>query len=248
MPRPASADGQCPLKPGVLDLQARSWAEYGPNVGAWRLLDILAARRRRFRVLYERHPRRAPTSPAARHSAAGHVVAAHGWGQEIIPAYQTRRPRSADLARCLAPIETATGAAPRAGSARAARPAPRTARCSPKPASSGTPISSTATCPRHPTADGRDRRHPLHHGGERHAALCALRQRARSLHPHPHPASSNWPRSPGRPACLDITVHAHVFGRPFGAIEFARSLALVQADPHAFLTDHDALARTFART
>src|SRR5204863_9817503 len=30
-----------PLKAGVLDLQARSWAEYGPKAGAWRLLDIL---------------------------------------------------------------------------------------------------------------------------------------------------------------------------------------------------------------
>ena len=30
-----------PLKAGVLDLQARSWADYGPKVGAWRLLDIL---------------------------------------------------------------------------------------------------------------------------------------------------------------------------------------------------------------
>ena len=32
-----------PLKPGVLDLQARSWAEYGPKTGSWRLLDLLAA-------------------------------------------------------------------------------------------------------------------------------------------------------------------------------------------------------------
>src|ERR1700687_5666948 len=32
-----------PLKAGVLDLQARSWAEYGPRVGAWRILDLLAA-------------------------------------------------------------------------------------------------------------------------------------------------------------------------------------------------------------
>ena len=30
-----------PLKAGVLDLQARSWADYGPKVGAWRLLEIL---------------------------------------------------------------------------------------------------------------------------------------------------------------------------------------------------------------
>ena len=39
---------------------------------------------------------------------------------------------------------------------------------------------------------------------------------------------SNWPRL-GRPAgCLDITVHAHVFGRPMGAIEFLNSLELVK--------------------
>ena len=30
-----------PLKPGTVDLQARSWAEYGAKVGAWRLLDLL---------------------------------------------------------------------------------------------------------------------------------------------------------------------------------------------------------------
>src|ERR1700744_4879073 len=30
-----------PLKPGTVDLQARSWADYGAKVGAWRLLDLL---------------------------------------------------------------------------------------------------------------------------------------------------------------------------------------------------------------
>jgi ABC-type multidrug transport system fused ATPase/permease subunit len=31
------------LRPGVLDLQGRSWAEYGPKTGAWRILEILDA-------------------------------------------------------------------------------------------------------------------------------------------------------------------------------------------------------------
>jgi len=49
------------------------------------------------------------------------------------------------------------------------------------------------------------------------------------------------------PACLDITVHAHVFGRPMGAIEFARSLALVQRhEGFAWLTEHDELGRMFS--
>src|SRR5271155_1872307 len=30
-----------PLKPGTVDLQARSWSDYGAKVGAWRLLDLL---------------------------------------------------------------------------------------------------------------------------------------------------------------------------------------------------------------
>ena len=30
-----------PLRAGVIDLQARSWAEYGPKTGSWRLLDLL---------------------------------------------------------------------------------------------------------------------------------------------------------------------------------------------------------------
>src|SRR6195952_5873438 len=29
------------LRPGTIDLQARSWADYGAKVGAWRLLDLL---------------------------------------------------------------------------------------------------------------------------------------------------------------------------------------------------------------
>ena len=55
-----------------------------------------------------------------------------------------------------------------------------------------------------------------------------------------------WPGLPPRPACLDVTVHAHVYGRPMGAIEFARSLRAVAEAPAAFLTEHDALGSMFA--
>src|SRR5512133_2538640 len=78
-----------PLKAGVLDLQARSWADYGPKVGAWRLLDILQKLdvRSVFYVsglLAERYPELMKAIVAG-----GHAVAAHGWGQNIIPSYQT---------------------------------------------------------------------------------------------------------------------------------------------------------------
>ena len=90
-----------PLKPGVLDLQARSWAEYGPKIGAWRLLDRLdkagvKAVVYAIGILAERYPAliRAIVEQ-------GHVLAGHGWAQNIIPAYQTAEAEEADIRRCL---------------------------------------------------------------------------------------------------------------------------------------------------
>src|SRR5215831_20146792 len=101
-----------PLRPGVLDLQARSWAEYGPKVGAWRLLDILDRVKLRSvfytsGIVAERYPElmRAIAS-------AGHVVAAHGWSQHIIPSYQNLDEEARDLGRCIVTLEKSVGARP----------------------------------------------------------------------------------------------------------------------------------------
>src|ERR1700751_1963000 len=50
-----------PLKAGVLDLQARSWADYGPRTGSYRPLDLLGAAGLRAvwytsGIVAERHP------------------------------------------------------------------------------------------------------------------------------------------------------------------------------------------------
>ena len=56
-----------------------------------------------------------------------------------------------------------------------------------------------------------------------------------------------WPRLGNRPGCLDITVHAHVFGRPMGALEFLNSLQVARRyGEWAWLTDHCALAALFS--
>src|SRR5260370_2251772 len=91
-----------PLKAGVLDLQARSWAEYGPKVGAWRLLDILERLKIRSvfyvsGIVAERYP-----DLMRAIAAAGHLVAAHGWSQHIIPSYQPAEEEARDLGRCMA--------------------------------------------------------------------------------------------------------------------------------------------------
>ena len=66
------------LKPGTTDLQALSWAAYGANAGAWRLLDVLAARGVRA-VSYVSGVLAGPHAALVCAIAeAGHVVAAHG--------------------------------------------------------------------------------------------------------------------------------------------------------------------------
>ncbi len=101
-----------PLKAGVLDLQARSWAEYGPKVGAWRLLEILERLKVRSvfyvtGILAERYP-----DLMRAIAAAGHEIAAHGWSQHIIPSYQSAEEEAHDLGRCTAILEKAAGQRP----------------------------------------------------------------------------------------------------------------------------------------
>ena len=230
------------LKPGVLDLQARSWAAYGPNAGAWRLLDVLAGAGVRAvfyvsGVLAQRH-----VGLMQAIVAAGHVVAAHGWGQEIIPATQDEASETADLHRCLDALEAASGQRPRGWLSPRCTPSARTTELiaaaglgwhadffdEDLPRLVQTRSGPVVAIPF--TMEVNDMPMSVRYGNEPQAYTATL---ARIL--------EFWPSLRMRPACLDITVHAHVYGRPFGAIEFARSLALVQRDAHAWLTEHDAL-------
>src|SRR5271165_5586120 len=101
-----------PLKPGTIDLQARSWAEYGAKVGAWRLLDLLDQEGVRAvfytsGVVAERYPE-LPAAIAKR----GHAVAAHGWSQGTLPAYLTEDAEAADIARCVQALSQTAGKHP----------------------------------------------------------------------------------------------------------------------------------------
>ena len=233
-----------PLKAGVLDLQARSWAEYGPKVGAWRLLDILQKLdvRAVFYVsglLAERYPELMKAIVAG-----GHGVAAHGWGQNIIPPYQTDEEEARDLERCLKAIGTATGQRPMGWLSPRCTPSSRTSALLAKSGFDWHADFFDSDLPyRHETANGAIAAVPftmevndmplyVRYGAEPEAFTRILER-----------IVGNWPRL-GRPAgCLDITVHAHVFGRPFGAIEFMNCLeAARRYEEWAWLTDHRRLA------
>ncbi len=235
------------LKPGTLDLQARSWADYGVHEGAWRLLDVLSAADTHAvfyisGILAERHP-----TLVRAIADAGHNVAAHGWAQEIIPATQSPEAEQADLARCIAALEAASGHRPSGWLSPRCTPSAHTTEFlaaaglswhaeffdqdlprvvhTPSGAITGVPF----------TMEVNDMPLSVRYGSEPEAYTRTL---ARIL--------NGWPAFASRAACLDVTVHAHVYGRPMGAIEFANSLALLkQHDATVWTTHHNTLAAAF---
>ncbi len=239
-----------PLKPGVLDLPARSWADYGPNVGAWRLLDVLAGAGVRAvfytsGIVAERHARLMQAVVDA-----GHTVAGHSWAQEIIPATQARDDEARDLLRCVEVIESATGHKPRGWLSPRCTPSVHTPELlaaggfvwhadyfdADLPRRFDTPRGSLVAVPF--TMEVNDMPHSVRYGNEP-AAFTATFERI----------VTEWPAPDARPYCLDITVHAHVFGRPFGAIEFEKTLAIARKhSARVWLTDHASLAALYAES
>lgn len=236
------------LRPGVLDLQARSWAEYGPNAGAWRLLDVLAAAKARAvfyvsGILAARYPELMRAI-----ARAGHSIAAHGWAQEIIPATQDEAAERADLDRCIHALESATGQRPRGWLSPRCTPSARTTALLAEaglawhadffdhdlPRIVSTPSGPVIAVPF--TMEVNDMPMSVRYGNPPDVFSGTLKR-----------ILKHWPDLKPRPACLDVTVHAHVFGRPFGCIEFAAAIASVQKNKHAFLTEHDALGAMFGQ-
>jgi peptidoglycan/xylan/chitin deacetylase (PgdA/CDA1 family) len=232
------------LRAGVLDLQARSWAEYGPRVGAWRILDILAETGVRAvfyvsGVLAERYP-----ALMRAIADAGHVVAGHSWGQNIIPATQTPADEARDLERCVTVLTETTGAAPRGWLSPRCTPSRDTTALLAERGFGWHADFFDSDLPRvEPTRSGpivavpftmevNDMPLSVRYGQEPDAFPRLLEK-----------IVAGWPRLGSRPGCIDVTVHAHVFGRPAGALAFIEALDVAKRYAEwAWLTDHAALA------
>ena len=54
--------------------------------------------------------------------------------------------------------------------------------------------------------------------------------------------AGQWQAIGNRPGVLDLTVHAHVFGRPYGLVEFQAAIEAARRHSWAWLADHHRLA------
>jgi peptidoglycan/xylan/chitin deacetylase (PgdA/CDA1 family) len=98
-----------PLPAGVLDTMAISWAAYGVKTGIYRLLDAFDRHRAKASVMVNAViAERAPEAVKAV-ADAGHEVLSHSYAMDVIPALLSDDEERANIARCTALLEKASG-------------------------------------------------------------------------------------------------------------------------------------------
>src|SRR6202158_5319992 len=98
-----------PLPAGVLDTMAISWAAYGVEVGIHRLMDGFARHGAKASVMTNAViAERAPDTVKAI-AERGHEVLSHSYAMDVIPALLSDEDERANIARCTALLEKASG-------------------------------------------------------------------------------------------------------------------------------------------
>lgn len=189
-------------------------------------------------VLAERHP-----DLMQEIVRRGHAIAAHAWSQHIIPAYQTREQELSDLKRCIATLEATSGMRPKGWISPRATPSLDTPALLAKeqiawfvdvfdrdlPYTLQTEAGAITAIPF--TMEVNDFPLLVRYGQEPEAFVRMLKSML-----------DGWSEIGSPFACLDITAHAHVFGRPAGAMAFKSALRLAQQSPLAWMTHHAEIA------
>lgn len=207
-----------PLPAGAFDTQAASWGEYGFRRGIWRLIEVLDRTGINASVFASGClAEYAPDSLRAL-AESGHEVAAHGYSQHVIPALLHPEEEEQDVARCVKVLSEATGTPPRGWLSPRGTPSADTARIvaghgmewfgdvfdEDEPYLLSTPAGALVAIPLKMEVNDL----PLHmrHGNAPRVFLEVFNDTFDAMYDR------------GGDGCfLDVTVHAHVFGRPHGA-------------------------------
>lgn len=232
-----------PLKSGVRDTQAQSYGRYGPKVGAWRALDALD--RLGVRAMCYVSGILADSNPDLLKTIVdrGHTIAAHAWAQNVLPVYQSPEEEERDIARCVEALERNSGMRPRGWVSPRATPSANTAALLAKagftwysdvfdddvPYIEETEHGPIVALPF--STEMAEQPFYLRYGNEPEAYARIVRW-----------LLAGWDKLGDRPYCLDITIHPHLFGRPYGILAFIEALEAAQACSHAWLTTHAEIA------
>jgi len=224
-----------PLPAGHFDTNALSWGNYGVVRGIGRLLDCLARHDIKASVmvsgvLAERHP-----ASIVAIATAGHEIVAHGFAQDVIPATLAEPEVRADIAKTSRALAAAVGDAPKGW-------------ISPR----GTPSTISAQALSEAGylwhGDAFDDDLPYRQRFGEHSIIAIPLTMGVNDLPHVMRYGNSPPefvalfqhnldraRTERGAAMIDVTAHAHVFGRPSGAGAFEAVLELAKASPNVWI-------------
>lgn len=117
-----------PLPPGFVDTNALAWAEYGSRRGMDRLLSVLERRQRRATVMINGVLAERAPDVVRRIADAGHDIAAHSWGMDLMPTMLDETQERDNLVRTTRALASVTGRAPAGWISPRGTPSVRTAR------------------------------------------------------------------------------------------------------------------------
>lgn len=98
-----------PLPPGVLDNMAISWAAYGAKRGIYRLLDAFARHGARASVMVSAILAERTPEAVKAVGDAGHEILSHSYAMDVIPALMTEGEERKNIQRCTALLEKVSG-------------------------------------------------------------------------------------------------------------------------------------------
>jgi len=212
-----------PLGPGIEDLQALSWSDYGNNAGIWRIREVLATAGVHATIFTSGLLAvDAPESLLAM-SSDGHEIAAHGWSQDQIHPKLGGELERKMIYRTRDALSSLTGVAPRGWISPRCTPSDDTARLlseagfewwgdvfdSDRPYRLGWPLDELLAFPFQ--MELNDLPHRIRYGRSYDELLTLWRWELAAA------------KELEEPCWIDLTLHAHVSGHP-GGLKFLRNL------------------------
>jgi hypothetical protein len=231
-----------PSIPGIIDTMAVSWAAYGVNRGIYRLLASLESHRAKASVMVNAVI--AERSPEAIRAVAdsGHELVAHSYGMDVVPLLLSEDEDRQNIARCTHLLEQAGGVPVTGWLSPRATSGPRTAA-----------LLAEAGYKWHGDVLDEDLPYVEDFKGKRMVRIPL----STDVNDMPSMKYGNVPsmmlesfeenlafarRESGRPTIIDVTVHAHIFGRPRGAYYVDRIVQLAAAADDVWIGTHSEMA------
>lgn len=231
-----------PLPPQALDRMAISWAAYGVNRGVQRLLRGLERSGARASVaicgiIAERSP-----EVVARVAEGGHEVVGHSHAMDVIPALQPEEDERATIAACTQALEKASGTSVRGWLSPRATPSAATGRL-------------LADAGYEWYGDVLDSDLPyLEQHGDRQIVAIPF---STDVNDMPYMKYGTPPaamfeafmqtldaaRASGETTVVDVTTHAHIFGRPRGTHFHDKIVELAAASPDVWIATRAEIAQ-----